>query len=113
MKKYVKNIIDLKEQKTITYSLENKKEEYKLIITFDHKPNIVGPRSEYNGLPIWIGKTIATAKFDGKTIKKEAFCWLNEPFQYEQARVVCAGRILKAAKLPTALSEQVKDKPLH
>jgi hypothetical protein len=81
-----------------------------LVIHFHHRPNEVGPRSTYTGLPIWVGRTKAEANGVGLNfVEAEAFCWTLEPFDYSQARVVVAGRILKKLKLPTSLTEQVKE----
>jgi len=87
----------------------------KLTIKYTHQPNIVGPRSKYTGLPIWIGKTEAHGRIvdqhdkPGFAKTSEAFCWLQEPYDYSQARVVTTGRLLKAFNLPTKLAEQVKE----
>lgn len=79
-----------------------------LVIEYHHRPNHVGPRSTYTGLPIWVGYTKAEAS-DGKNFAEaEAKCWTDEPFDYSQARVVVTGRILKQLKLSTAWAEQVK-----
>lgn len=79
-----------------------------VVIEFHHRPNEVGPRSKYTGLPIWVGRTKAEASNGNKFAEAEAFCWTFEPYDYSQARVVVAGRILKKMKLPTSLAEQVK-----
>ena len=101
---YESNLKDLKEERSL--SVEDKK----IAIKYKHYPNIVGPRSEYHGVPIWVGKTEAEAFIEGKTVATaEARCWLYEPFSYSQARVVVTGRLLKKIHLPTKLAEQVKE----
>lgn len=103
-KMYESNLKDLKEERSI--STKDKK----IDIKYKHYPNIVGPRSEYHGVPIWVGKTDAEAFIDGKQVATaEARCWMYEPFNYAQARVVVTGRILKKLNLPTLLAEQVKE----
>ena len=80
-----------------------------LEIKYTHYPNVVGPRSRYKGLPIWVGKTEAVGTIDGEVKKVESMCWVNEPFTYERARYVCTGRLLKAFGLPTSLADQIKE----
>jgi hypothetical protein len=86
-----------------------------LNIKYTHHPNIVGPRSKYTGLPIWVGKTEALGRLVDQNDKpgfaksSEAFCWLQEPYDYSQARVVTTGRLLKAFNQSTKLADQVKD----
>lgn len=93
--KYESNLKDLKEERHVHT------EDKEIVIKYEHQPSIVGPRSEYHGLPIWVGKTNAEAFVNGKSIAKvEAKCWSSEPFTYSRARVVTTGRILKKLKLP-------------
>jgi hypothetical protein len=101
MKKiYKENLKDKKEEKVV--KAEDNKE---IVVQYKHYPNVVGKRSVYTGLPIWVGKTEAEAN----GIKAEAKCWVGEPYSYDQARVVVTGRILKQMGLPTKLAEQVRD----
>jgi len=82
---------------------------HKMVIEYHHRPNHVGPRSTYTGLPIWVGYTKAEAS-DGKSFAEdEAKCWTDEPFNYSQARIVVTGRLLKKLNLPTSLAEQIKE----
>lgn len=84
--------------------------EKEIEIEYEHYPNEVGPRSEYTGLPIWVGKTIASGCLDGGTyMSVEAKCWLNEPYNFEQAKFIATGRLLKVFNLPTSLACQVKE----
>lgn len=99
---YNPNLQDLEEERSLKIGKQ------KLVIKYYHQPNVVGERNVYNGLPIWVGKTIAKAQYNGKTNEAEAKCWLQEPFTYSRARVVTTGRILKQLNLPTNLSEQVR-----
>jgi len=92
----------------------NVNQDEKIDISFSHHPNVVGPRSKYTGLPIWVGLTVATAvlRDDAGVQDKcqtKAFCWINEPFDYSRARIVTAGRALKIFGYPTKLADQVKD----
>lgn len=106
MKKvYEENLEDeTTEQRTL------KTEKGELTITYTHTPNVVGKRSKYTGLPIWVGTTHAVGSINGGTsIETESKCWLNEPFTYSRGRVVSTGRLLKQLGLPTSLAEQVKD----
>lgn len=96
---YEENLKDLKEVRKI--EVDGKEIE----IQYRHKPNVVGKRSKFTGLPIWVGYT--EAECNGK--KAQAKCWVGEPYTYSQARVVVTGRILKQMKLPTELAEQVRD----
>lgn len=100
--------VNLKEkQETRTVVTKDKK---KLEIEYSHLPNVVGPRSAYTGLPVWVGETTAKGNLDGGTeVETIANCWLKEPFTYSRARVVSTGRLLKQLHLPTSLAEQVKD----
>ena len=102
-------IKELKETRTIKADA-NVGLKVDLVIEYDHQPNVIGPRSEYNGLPIWVGYTKATASVNGGTaIETVAYCWLKEPFTYSRGRVVSTGRLLKELKLPTYLAKQVKE----
>ena len=104
-KVYEQNLEDTEEKKIIKTD-----EGTEILVTFQHYPNIVGPRSKYTGLPIWVGKTVASATLNGGTSHEvEAKCWTHEPFDFSQARVVSAGRLMKEFNLPTLLAEQVKD----
>jgi len=104
MEKYKEYIEDKKEKRKIETP------EGVLEIEYQHYPNLVGRRSKYNGLPIWVGKTHAKASHNGgTTVETEAKCWLKEPFTYSRARVVSTGRLLKQLNLPTSLAEKVKD----
>lgn len=106
MKKEYETVFeDLKEKRVL--KVGDKKE---IEVKYEHRPNVVGPRSKSNGLPIWVGETTATGNLDGGTeITAQAKCWLKEPYDYSQARVVATGRLLKQLGLPTSLAEQVKD----
>lgn len=96
---YEANLRDLQEERKI-HTTENE-----IIIRYEHQPNSVGPRSEYTGLPVWVGRTLAEAFVNGKSVARvEAKCWMYEPFNYSQARIVSTGRILKKLKLPTDLA---------
>ena len=104
----------MKEEK---YKLEDKTEARtvklddgrELAVTYLHRPNVVGDRSAYTGLPIWVGETVAKANLDGGTeIETVAYCWLKEPYTYSRGRVVSTGRLLKELHLSTSLAEQVK-----
>lgn len=104
----------MKEEK---YKLEDKTEARtvklddgrELTVTYLHRPNVVGDRSAYTGLPIWVGETVAKANLDGGTeIETVAYCWLKEPYTYSRGRVVSTGRLLKELHLSTSLAEQVK-----
>jgi len=101
---YVESLEDKEEERIV--KTEDGKE---IAIKYFHKPNVVGRRSVYTGLPIWVGETIAKASIDGgTTIETEAKCWLNEPYTYNRGRVVSTGRVLKEFNLSTSLAEQVK-----
>jgi hypothetical protein len=103
-KVYKENIKDATETRTV------KTEKGDVKITYEHTPNVVGKRSKYTGLPIWIGTTKASGSLNGGTqVETEAKCWLKEPFTYQRGRVVTTGRLLKELGLPTSLAEQVKD----
>lgn len=104
MKKYEANLEKKEEEAVIEHN-------GKIVhVKYLHEPNVVGPRSEYTGLPIWVGLTTASTNVDGGTqIDVLAKCWMNEPFQYSQARVVSTGRLLKKLGLPTNLAEKVKE----
>lgn len=83
--------------------------EKELSLKFYHNPNVVGPRSEHTGLPIWVGETVAKGNLDGGTeVETVAYCWTNEPYTYSRGRVVSTGRLLKQLGLPTLLTDQVK-----
>jgi len=99
---------ELKEkEETRTVKIQEGEE---LLVEYLHEPNIVGLRSVYTGLPIWVGRTTAKAsKDDGTVIEDVANCWLKEPYTYSRGRVVSTGRLLKQLRLPTLLAEQVKD----
>ena len=104
-KKYESVLEDTDEKRTI--KTQDGKE---LVIEYHHRPNVVGKRSIHTGLPIWIGHTKAEA--NGKELKfaeAEAKCWTNEVYDYNQARVVVTGRILKKLNLPTELAEQARE----
>jgi len=73
-------------------------------IRYVFEPNIVGPRSKYTGLPIWIGRTIATSGKQGV----EIYCAREEPFDVDQAIYIATGKLLKKMNLPTQLADQVK-----
>jgi len=98
-KTYEEKLKDKEETRTV------KAGKAKVEIAYKHQPNVVGPRSKYTGLPIWVGKTEANA--NGITVV--AFCWLNEPYTYDRGRIVTTGRLMKELGLPTSLAEQVKD----
>jgi len=103
--KYIAVLEDREEERVL--KTEDGKE---VEIKYEHYPSVVGPRSVYTGLPIWVGKTEANGCLDGGTsIDVEARCWTHEPYSYSQARVVSTGRLLKQLGLPTKLAEQVKD----
>lgn len=111
------------EQKKKIYeqNLKSKKEErtiddgkHKFVVEYNHYPNAVGPRSKYTGLPIWVGKTIARGPYaDDQAKEVVAKCWTDEPFDYDQARFIATGRLLKALGLPTSLADQVKESDLE
>jgi len=73
-------------------------------IRYLFEPNIVGPRSKYTGLPIWIGRTTATHGTTGV----EIHCAREEPFDVDQAIYIATGKLLKKMNLSTKLAEQVK-----
>lgn len=94
------------EEKTETREINTKRG--KLVIEYKHMPNVV-KRSQYTGLPVWIGKTEATGTLNGGTaIDTEAKCWAHEPWDFSRARVVTTGRILKQLNLPTCWADLVK-----
>ena len=101
-------IKELKETRTIKAD-ESVGLKIDLVIEYHHQPNVVGPRSDYTGLPIWVGKTTAKTSVNGGTaIETIAYCWLREPFTYSRGRVVSTGRLLKELEYPTYLAKQVK-----
>ena len=102
-KQYETHLQDVDEKRTI-----NVQKQKTVVIEYHHRPNEVGPRSTYTGLPIWVGKTMAEASFGKEHAEAVAYCWMFEPFDYSQARVVVTGRILKKLKFSTSLAEQVK-----
>lgn len=94
-------------EETRTIKLEDGKE---MKVAYEHRPNVVGPRSDYTGLPIWVGQTFAKGSINGGTeVETVANCWLKEPYTYSRGRVVSTGRLLKQLRQPTSLAEQVKD----
>ena len=99
-KMYIEQLGDVRETRTIDAGNGKKIE-----IEFSHFPNVVGTRSKFTGLPIWIGKTVANAP--GAT--EESLCWVNEPYSYAWGRVVATGRVLKKLGLPTSLAEQARE----
>ena len=104
-KTYEEELKDKKEKRTV-----KTKDGKEVEIEYEHSPNVVGRRSKYTGLPIWVGETSAKGNYDGGTeVVTVAKCWLNEPFTYNRGRIVSTGRILKQLGLPTELTEQVKD----
>jgi len=104
MKRKYEKVEDKEEARTV--KLDDGRE---LAVTYLHRPNVVGNRSEFTGLPIWVGETVAKASLDGGTeIETTAYCWLKEPYTYSRGRVVSTGRLLKELHLPTSLAEQVK-----
>lgn len=105
MKEEKYKLEDKKEARTVT--LDDGRE---LAVAYLHRPNVVGDRSAYTGLPIWVGETVAKASLDGETeIETTAYCWLREPYTYSRGRVVSTGRLLKKLHLPTLLAEQVEE----
>lgn len=96
---YEEVLRDVRETRTIDAGVK------KIEIEFSHYPNMVGKRSKFTGLPIWVGKTVANAP--GAT--EEALCWVNEPYAYAWGRVVSAGRVLKKLGLSTKLAEQARE----
>ncbi len=98
-KLYVEVLEDVQETRTIDAGVK------KIEIKFSHYPNVVGTRSKFTGLPIWVGKTVANAP--GAT--GESLCWVNEPYSYAWGRVVATGRVLKKLGLPTDLAEQARE----
>lgn len=99
-KQYEEKVKDMKEKRKVKVEAGED-----IDIEYKHYPNIVGPRSKYTGLPIWVGKTEATA--NGTTVN--AYCWLKEPYTYSRGRVVTTGRLLKQFGLSTSLAEQVEE----
>ena len=104
MKKYEANL-ETRNEACVILTEDGKK----IDIKYRHRPNAVGPRSNYKGLPIWVGETEATATLDnGTEVTAVAKCWLKEPFTYSRGRVVSTGRLLKELGLPTKLAMQVE-----
>ena len=103
--KYDEVLKDLEEKRTV--KTEDGKE---VEVEYEHKPNVIGRRSVYTGLPIWVGETTAKGNLDGGTeVVTVAKCWLREPYTYSRGRIVSTGRILKQLGLPTSLAEQVEE----